>query len=102
MLEPLGMYENHTMTDTAETDSNRQLVRRAFDAWSDGSATITELFAPDMVWRIEGHSAGIGRVRQQSAFIDEVLAPFGARFAAGERFRPIPCARSMPTVTPWS
>jgi hypothetical protein len=27
--------------------------------------------------------------RNRQQFIDEVLAPFGARFAAGERFRPV-------------
>ena len=32
----------------------------------------------------------VPRVRDRQAFIDEVLAPFGARFADGERFRPVP------------
>ncbi len=45
------------MTTTgAETEANCTTVRRAFDAWQDGSALITDVFASDMVWRTEGHS----------------------------------------------
>jgi uncharacterized protein len=68
---------------------NRDVVRRAFEAWQAGTAPITDLFAPDMVWRIEGHSAAAGEYPDRQAFVDGVLAPFGARFAAGERFRPV-------------
>jgi ketosteroid isomerase-like protein len=42
-----------------------------------------------MVWRIEGHSVASKEYANRQQFIDEVLAPFGARFAAGEPFRPI-------------
>jgi hypothetical protein len=40
-----------------------------------------------MVWRIEGHSAASEEYRRQ--FIDEVLAPFGARFTSSEPSRPV-------------
>jgi len=40
------------------------------------------------VWRIEGHSLASKEYTTSQAFIDEVLAPFGARFAGGEPFRP--------------
>jgi hypothetical protein len=42
-----------------------------------------------MVWRIEGHSAAAREYRGTQQFVDEVLAPFGARFAGGEPFRPV-------------
>jgi hypothetical protein len=42
-----------------------------------------------MVWRIEGHSVASREYANRDAFVDEVLAPFGARFSAGERFRPV-------------
>jgi ketosteroid isomerase-like protein len=71
------------------TQADREIVRQAFEAWQGGTAPITELFAPDMVWRIEGHSRAAGEYRDRQAFIDEVLAPFGARFSEGERFRPV-------------
>ena len=73
-----------------ETEANREVIRRAFDAWQRGTAPITDVFAPDMVWRIEGHSAAAREYRDREEFVDEVLAPFGARFAASsEPFRPV-------------
>ena len=72
-----------------ETATNRERVRAAFEAWRNGTAPITDLFAPDMVWRIEGHSLASREYSDTRAFIDEVLAPFGARFAAGEPFGPV-------------
>ena len=70
-------------------DANRAIVRRAFERWRDGEAPIYELFAPDMTWRIEGRSLAAGDYADRQDFLDRVLAPFGARFTEGERFRPI-------------
>lgn len=64
------------------TETNRRIVRRAFDAWRDGTGTITDLFAPDMVWRIEGRSLASKEYGDGQQFVDEVLAPFAARFSA--------------------
>src|ERR1700750_1824827 len=75
------------MTDA--TESNRQTIRDAFAAWQAGTAPITDVFAPDMVWRVEGPSVASREKAGRDAVVDEVLTPFGARFAAGERFRPI-------------
>ena len=77
-----------TTTPTNDTDLNRKIIRAAFEAWQAGSAPIADVFADDMVWRIEGHSFASKQYDNKRQFIDEVLAPFGARFAAGERFRP--------------
>lgn len=71
-----------------QTETNRDIIRRAFEAWRDGTGAITDVFAPDMVWRIEGHSLASREYRSRQEFIDDVLAPFGARFSAGEPFRP--------------
>ncbi len=76
------------MTDPTETESNRESIRRAFQAWQDGGGAIADIFDPDLVWRIEGHSLASREYTSSQEFIDEVLAPFGARFAAGERFCP--------------
>ena len=70
------------------TEANRATVQQAFAAWQAGTAPITELFAPDMVWRIEGHSLASREYRDRQQFVDEVLAPFGARFSPTEPFRP--------------
>ncbi len=72
-----------------ETEANRVVIRRAFDAWREGSGAITDVFAPDMVWRIEGHSAVSREYQGRDEFIEEVLTPFGARFSRGVTFRPI-------------
>jgi ketosteroid isomerase-like protein len=79
------------MTETAatQTETNRAIIRLAFDAWTQGTAPITDVFAPDMTWAIVGHSAASRAYGSKQQFIDEVLAPFGTRFAAGERFRPV-------------
>jgi hypothetical protein len=77
-----------TEHSSAETEANREIVRAAFEAWRDGTAPIADVFAPGMVWRIEGHSLASKDYRDKQQFVDEVLAPFGARFSAGEPFRP--------------
>ena len=78
------------MPDPANhTDANRQTIRRAFDAWRDGTGGITDVFAPEMVWRIEGHSLASKEYGSKQQFIDEVLTPFGARFSTSDPFRPV-------------
>ena len=72
-----------------QTETNRETIRRAFEAWRQGTSPITDVFAPGMVWRIEGHSAAAREYRGTQQFVDEVLAPFGARFAGGQPFRPV-------------
>ena len=79
------------MTDTpaTRTETNRNIIRQAFDAWHQGTGSVTDVFAPGMVWRIEGHSAASKEYGSKQQFIDEVLTPFGARFTASEPFRPV-------------
>jgi ketosteroid isomerase-like protein len=85
------MKRRHEVTEAVNTrtEANRKIIRDAFDAWHEGTGAITDVFAPDMVWRIEGHSLASKEYKGRQEFIDEVLAPFGARFATGEPFRPI-------------
>jgi ketosteroid isomerase-like protein len=58
-------------------------------AWQGGTGYISDVFAPDMVWRIEGHSAASKKYGSKQQFVDEVLTPFGARFSISEPFRPV-------------
>lgn len=69
--------------------SNRDLVTDAFAAWSDGTGYVTSIFADDMTWEIVGHSAASRKYANKQEFIDEVLAPFGARFSTEQPFRPV-------------
>jgi len=75
-------------TTTADHETNREIIGQVFDAWQRGTGAITDVFAPDMVWRIEGHSVASREYRDRQEFIGEVLAPFGAPFVDGEPFRP--------------
>lgn len=73
---------------TTETDQSRKIVAAAFDAWRTGQAPITDVFAPDMTWRIEGTSVVAGAYDTTADFVAEVLAPFAARFPVDAPFRP--------------
>lgn len=77
-----------TESPAAATEANRTTIRRAFKAWQQGTGAITDVFAPDMIWRIEGHSLASKEYTDKQQFIDEVLTPFGARFASADPFRP--------------
>ena len=78
------------MTEIAETETNREAIQGAFAAWAERAAPITDVFAPDMTWRVEGNSEAAGDYRDRQDFIDRVLAPFGARFSrSDEPFRPV-------------
>ena len=70
-------------------ETNRQIISQAFDAWQQGTGYISDVFAPEMVWRIEGHSAASKEYGSKQQFVDEVLEPFGARFTESEPFRPV-------------
>ena len=78
-----------TTAAASGTESTRQIVREAFEAWRDGRAHITDMFAPEMTWRIEGHSLASKAYRDRQEFIDEVLGPFAARFSTTAPFRPV-------------
>jgi ketosteroid isomerase-like protein len=71
------------------TETNREIISQAFDAWQQGTGYISDVFAPDMTWRIEGHSAASKEYGSKQQFVDEVLTPFGARFTVDEPFRPV-------------
>ena len=72
-----------------QTEANREIISQAFGAWQRGTGAVSDVFAPEMVWRIEGHSAASREYHSRRQFIDEVLAPFGARFSTSEPFRPV-------------
>jgi ketosteroid isomerase-like protein len=79
---------NEPPTKAVETEANREAIHRAFHAWQQGTGAITEVFAPNVVWRIEGRSLVSKEYRSLQEAIDEVMAPFGARISPSEPFRP--------------
>lgn len=72
------------------SEANRKTIRDAFEAWKEGTGAIIDVFAPEMVWRIEGHSFVSKTYDNKQQFINEVLAPFSARFTSSPNpFRPV-------------
>jgi ketosteroid isomerase-like protein len=69
--------------------TNRDIVSKAFEAWAEGSGYVSSIFADDMTWEIVGHSAASKKYENTQQFVDEVLQPFGARFASDTPFRPV-------------
>jgi uncharacterized protein len=69
--------------------SNRDIIIDAFHSWMKGTESITSIFADDMTWEIAGRSAASGKYANTRQFIDDVLAPFGARFSSDDPFRPV-------------
>ena len=64
-----------TQTGAAPTEANRKIIRQAFESGHQGTGAITDVFAADMVWRIEGHSVASKEYASKQQFIDEVLRP---------------------------
>jgi hypothetical protein len=86
------MTEGHTH----QTEANRQTIREAFESWENGTDSITEVFTPEMVRRIEdtrplesvrrdralgrpGDRERRGRVRQQLRLVSEDARQQGRR-----------------------
>jgi ketosteroid isomerase-like protein len=69
--------------------TNREIAADAFRAWSRGEGYVSAIFADEMTWEIVGRSRAAGTYGSARQFSDEVLEPFGARFAADAPFRPV-------------
>ena len=69
--------------------SNRDIVTDAFNAWMNGIGYVSSIFADEMTWEITGRSAASKKYGNTQQFVDEVLAPFGARFSPDDPFRPV-------------
>ncbi|RBQ18995.1 hypothetical protein DP939_17585 [Spongiactinospora rosea] len=71
------------------SEAHRRIIRSGFEAWSDGTGSITDVFHPAIVWRIEGRTVVSKTYHGKKSLLDEVMLPFGARFnLSREPFRP--------------
>jgi uncharacterized protein len=70
-------------TNVETAASNREIVRRAFDAWAAGTGSPFELLAEDAQWTIVGRSDAAKTYRNREAFLSEVIRPFNARMQVG-------------------
>ena len=83
-----------------QTETNRDIVRHAFEAWRQGTAPITDVFAPQMVWRIEGHSVASREYGDRQAFVDEVWRRSVHGSPLARPSAPPSFARFTPPATP--
>lgn len=69
-----------SMTREIES-SNKERVRTAFQAWSDGTGGPFALLTDDAQWTIVGRSLASRTYPDKAAFMSEVIHPFNARMA---------------------
>lgn len=74
-----GCASQRCGTTCGATESNRELVRRAFDRWRDGTGGPFELLAEDARWTIVGSSPFSRTYTSREQFMAEVIRPFNAR-----------------------
>ena len=86
-----------TQTGAAPTEANRKIIRQAFESWHKGTGIITDVFASDMTWRIEGHSVASKEYASNSSMRSSgPSAPGSQRRTLSARPR---SGRSAPTAT---
>jgi uncharacterized protein len=66
-------------TDRTETERNREIVRRAFEAWVNGESVFDELLADNVVWTIHGSNPVAGTYNGKEAFVERASAPLVSR-----------------------
>ena len=70
------------MTENASIEeSNKALVRAAFERWRNGTGSPFELLIPDVQLTIVGSSPLSQIYRSRQEFLDKVIGPFNARMA---------------------
>lgn len=65
--------------ERSEADSNRAIVRAAFEKWSEGRGGPFDLLAPEAEWTIVGSSPLSKTYSSKQEFLDKVITPFNAR-----------------------
>lgn len=69
---------------------NRARITEMLQAWKAGDGSrLQPLLSEAVEWTITGSCLVSGTYRGREALNARVLGPFGARFALGERFRPV-------------
>jgi ketosteroid isomerase-like protein len=70
---------------------NKAAILASFQAWRDGTGRVFDLLAPDAKWTVAGTSPVSKTYHSRREFLDHVIDPFNARFAA----RVIPTVRGI-------
>ncbi|WP_195819286.1 nuclear transport factor 2 family protein [Roseobacter sp. MH60115] len=70
--------------DRLVEETNRQIVRDAFEGWEAGTFNIFDLLDADVVWTIMGFDPVVsGTYRGKEDLLSRTVAPFNARMSEG-------------------
>ena len=69
--------------DASTTETNKAIIRKAFDAWAAGTGGPYDLLADNASWTITGNSLASKTYPSREAFMSEVIRPFNARMSVG-------------------
>ena len=64
-----------------QPNGNKEIVRRAFDAWAAGTGGVFDLLEPDATWTIVGNSPVSRVFASRDEFLDLVIRPFDERLS---------------------
>jgi ketosteroid isomerase-like protein len=60
---------------------NKELVRKGFEDWANGTGSFFDLLAEDMVWTITGRSPISKTYTSRKQFLEEAIAPINRRLS---------------------
>jgi uncharacterized protein len=64
-----------------ETTQNEEIVRNAFDTWTEGTYIFDQILAPDVVWTIHGSGPVAGTYTSMEDFVKRASVPLVSRLA---------------------
>lgn len=64
-----------------ETTQNEEIVRNAFDTWTEGTYIFDQILAPDVVWTIHGSGSVAGTYTSMKDFVERASVPLVSRLA---------------------
>ncbi|OAI40128.1 hypothetical protein AYO38_06365 [bacterium SCGC AG-212-C10] len=64
-----------------DTAANKELIRQAFERWTNGQGNFFRLLADDATWTITGSSSVAGTYGSREEFLAKAIAPISARLA---------------------
>lgn len=65
--------------ERTETERNRDIVQRAFEAWANGESVFNDLLADDVIWTIHGSDPVAGTYNGKENFVSRASAPLVSR-----------------------
>jgi ketosteroid isomerase-like protein len=62
-------------------EKNKQLIKKGFDRWTDGTASFFDLLSDDVTWTITGNSPISKTYTSRKQFLEEAIVPINDRLA---------------------